>query len=106
MCTLWRTPQRLRVPLRRVAPVVSEATLRCLPDGLPARRFPGKNKAQSFSHCTKDSAYKTLARWGTKVMCGIAGIIQDDHTGLDATLLQSLCHTLRHRGPDDVGYPG
>src|SRR4029434_10871612 len=86
--------------------VVSEAILRCLPDVLPERRLPGKNKAQSFSHYTKDSAYKTLARWGTKVVCGIAGIVQDDHTGLDAALLQSLCYTLRHRGPDDVGFLG
>jgi asparagine synthase (glutamine-hydrolysing) len=39
-------------------------------------------------------------------VCGIAGIVQDDHTGLDAALLQSLCYTLRHRGPDDVGFLG
>jgi len=40
------------------------------------------------------------------VVCGIAGIIQYDHTGLDPAILKNLCHTLRHRGPEEVGFLG
>jgi len=39
-------------------------------------------------------------------VCGIAGIIQDDHSVLGPTIFQHLGQALRHRGPDDVGCLG
>jgi len=37
-------------------------------------------------------------------MCGIAGIIKNQHTMLDLKRISSAMHLLEHRGPDDCGY--
>jgi len=37
-------------------------------------------------------------------MCGIAGIIHLDGTGVQPTTLRVMAEMLRHRGPDDEGY--
>ncbi|NOR14489.1 MAG: asparagine synthase (glutamine-hydrolyzing), partial [Candidatus Aminicenantes bacterium] len=38
-------------------------------------------------------------------MCGICGFIQTQDQGLDArSILQDMCRTIQHRGPDDEGH--
>ena len=37
-------------------------------------------------------------------MCGIAGIIHLDGTGVQPTTLRVMAEMLKHRGPDDEGY--
>lgn len=38
-------------------------------------------------------------------MCGICGVVSfDPGSGVDSTVLKSMCSVLRHRGPDDEGY--
>ncbi|MBM3222730.1 MAG: asparagine synthase (glutamine-hydrolyzing) [Candidatus Tectomicrobia bacterium] len=39
-------------------------------------------------------------------MCGIAGIIYNEHSRGESSCVQHLCRSLRHRGPDDLGYLG
>jgi asparagine synthase (glutamine-hydrolysing) len=36
-------------------------------------------------------------------MCGIAGYLTRDQGALDPSLLERMCHRLRHRGPDSFG---
>ena len=37
-------------------------------------------------------------------MCGIAGIVRDDGSDVDQTLVAGMCTAIRHRGPDDDGF--
>jgi asparagine synthase (glutamine-hydrolysing) len=37
-------------------------------------------------------------------MCGIAGILNFDRTGVSTGELEEMCRRLRHRGPDDAGW--
>lgn len=37
-------------------------------------------------------------------MCGIAGVVNFDGSPVDAQLIQRMCDSIRHRGPDDEGY--
>jgi asparagine synthase (glutamine-hydrolysing) len=37
-------------------------------------------------------------------MCGISGIITRELNRIEPTILQQMCQTLAHRGPDDEGY--
>jgi asparagine synthase (glutamine-hydrolysing) len=37
-------------------------------------------------------------------MCGISGIITRELNRIEPTILQQMCQTLTHRGPDDEGY--
>ena len=39
-------------------------------------------------------------------MCGIAGIINFDHEYVDIDVLQAMSQSIKHRGPDDLGYFG
>lgn len=39
-------------------------------------------------------------------MCGIAGILTTDSSGIHTSVLQSLSNTLGDRGPDDLGFLG
>ncbi len=36
-------------------------------------------------------------------MCGIAGVVHFDGSPIPEGLVQRMCATLRHRGPDDHG---
>lgn len=36
-------------------------------------------------------------------MCGIAGIVDAAHSGVDAALVHRMCQAIVHRGPDDEG---
>ncbi len=36
-------------------------------------------------------------------MCGIAGIVGNEHGSVDAATIHAMCHTIVHRGPDDEG---
>ena len=37
-------------------------------------------------------------------MCGIVGIVRNDHSDVDQALVQRMCAAIRHRGPDDDGF--
>ena len=37
-------------------------------------------------------------------MCGIVGIVRNDHSDVDQALLARMCAAIRHRGPDDDGF--
>jgi asparagine synthase (glutamine-hydrolysing) len=37
-------------------------------------------------------------------MCGIVGIVRNDKTDVDQTLLARMCAAIRHRGPDEDGF--
>ncbi len=37
-------------------------------------------------------------------MCGIVGIVCNDHSDVDQALVQRMCAAIRHRGPDDDGF--
>ena len=67
-----------------------------LPDDLrPTRSRPPSRSRQRSN--------ETLATGTPRTMCGIAGIVDLRRRPVDRPLLERMCGSLRHRGPDDQG---